>query len=103
MLMIAQFLLLTKTKQKHPGIKLNELSKLLQRKSLKFEFFKDKGCLFQQKNDQRNKTQKTFLIDNKVIKKSNEFKYLGPRIDSILSFKNHVKKVNDDGSNEKKN
>ena len=49
-------------------------------------------CLSKQK-DQRNKIQDTILLDNKVIKKSDECKYLGLTIDSCLSFMNYVKQT----------
>ena len=46
---------------------------------------------FSKQYDQRNKTQDTILVDNKLSKKSNECKCFGLTIKSSINFMNHVK------------
>ena len=76
---------------KIPRVKYTKFSNLLQRTSIEFKFFQFEFVCFSKQKDQKNKIQDTILVDNKVIKKSNECKCLELTIHSSLSFVNNVK------------
>ena len=72
---------------------IQNIANYLRENHLMLNSSKTEFVCFSKQNVQRNKTQDTVLIDIKVIKKSNDCKYIGLTTDSRLSFLNHVKQT----------
>ena len=96
MLMVAYCLLLKKDEKiakESLELNIHYLANYFRKHQLNLNASKPEFVRFSKPNDQRNETQDTILLDNKLTKNSNECKNLGLTIDSSLSFTSLVKQT----------